>query len=243
MGRSTNPVVRYHRRSRNLANSLVLVLPLLVVYQLGVLAGGGVKNGVDFLTDAMWSAAGADLQNYLIFNLALVAVFAAATFALRHRGSFRPELWPKVILESTLYAMLLGAAVFQIMQLIGIDPALSAGAAAGDSLVSIVVLSIGAGVYEELVFRLLLMGGIFVAGVRLLRWPVVAAAAIAIVVSSLLFSAVHHLGAFGDPFAPGIFVFRFVAGVLLALLFVARGFAVVVYTHAIYDVIVLMSAG
>lgn len=243
MALSDNPVARYHRRSKNLANSLVLVLPLLVVYQLGVLASGGVRNGVDFLTDTMWWAAGGELQSYIWINAAILVAFAGATFLLRRRGTFRPGLWPKVILESSLYALFLGAAVLQIMGFIGVDSALNVGAEAGDSLLTILVLSIGAGVYEELVFRLILMGGLFVIGVRLLKWPALAAAAIAVVVSSLIFSAVHHIGALGDPFSPGVFVFRFVAGILLAVIFYLRGFAVAVYTHAIYDIIVLMSPG
>jgi hypothetical protein len=58
--------------------------------------------------------------------------------------------------------------------------------------------------------------------------------------SSAAFSAVHHLGPLGDPLAVWIFVFRMLAGVLFGLLFWFRGFAVAVYTHAIYDVIVLV---
>jgi membrane protease YdiL (CAAX protease family) len=101
-------------------------------------------------------------------------------------------------------------------------------------------LSIGAGLYEELVFRLILMGGMFWAGVRGLNWPGWLSAIAALLISSLAFSAVHHVGSLGEPFVLGVFMFRFFAGIVLAVIFYARGFAVAVYTHAIYDVIVLV---
>jgi len=37
-----------------------------------------------------------------------------------------------------------------------------------------------------------------------------------------------------------VFTFRFLAGILFGLLFWFRGFAVAVYTHAIYDIVVLV---
>jgi hypothetical protein len=54
------------------------------------------------------------------------------------------------------------------------------------------------------------------------------------------FSAVHHLGPYGDKLLLGVFTFRVLAGLLFGLLFWFRGFAVAVYTHALYDVLVLV---
>jgi membrane protease YdiL (CAAX protease family) len=102
------------------------------------------------------------------------------------------------------------------------------------------VMSIGAGVYEETVFRLALLGGTVallekVVGVR--RWV---ALVMAFIVSSLLFSAMHHIPPYGDPFHLGVFTFRFLAGLCFGLMFWFRGFAVAVYAHAFYDLYVLL---
>jgi membrane protease YdiL (CAAX protease family) len=59
-------------------------------------------------------------------------------------------------------------------------------------------------------------------------------------VSSLLFSAMHHIPPYGDPLRLGIFTFRCLAGICFGLLFWFRGFAVAVYTHALYDLYVLL---
>jgi membrane protease YdiL (CAAX protease family) len=72
--------------------------------------------------------------------------------------------------------------------------------------------------------------------------PVVAAGG-AFVVSSLLFAGYHHVGPGGEPFESTVFAFRFVAGCILAGLFAARGFAVAVWTHVIYDVICVFRSG
>lgn len=102
------------------------------------------------------------------------------------------------------------------------------------------VMSVGAGFYEEVVFRLLLMSGLYAASVRVLGVRSVFAAILAVVTSSVIFSAVHYVGNMADAFTLGSFVYRAFAGVLLATIFQVRGFAVAVYTHAFYDILVLV---
>ena len=101
-----------------------------------------------------------------------------------------------------------------------------------------VVMAAGAGFHEELVFRVgLLSGGVY-ALQRIRDTRPAVAWTTAVVVSSLLFSAVHHLGPMGDPFSVDVFAFRSLAGLYLAMVYLLRGFAIVVYTHALYDILV-----
>ena len=53
------------------------------------------------------------------------------------------------------------------------------------------------------------------------------------------FSAWHYVGPLGDPFELRSFVFRWVCGLVFTLIYVFRGFAPVVWTHALYDIWVL----
>lgn len=234
---------KYLDDSKDIYTSLILVIPLFVLYQVGVMMTGGVRNGVDFMTDLMWMAAGATQLNYLLLNLGILLVFAAFLFVRRKNASFNPRLWPIVLAESSVYAFFFGSAVIGAMRALGLDVLLSTGDGSQIATMGIFskfVLSIGAGLYEELVFRLFLMGGMFWAGIRLLNFPRWLSAATALILSSLIFSAIHHLGSMGEPFVLGTFMFRVFAGMLLAVIFHLRGFAVAVYTHAIYDVIVLI---
>lgn len=229
----------YFENSKDLFTSLILVLPLFIAYQLGVLMTGGVRNGVDFVSDFLWTLASGELLNYLGINLIFLIGFGVAIFFLREKGKFDPKLWPVVIGESTLYALCLGSAVIFLMSSIGLDKLLASGVK-DFGIFSSFIMSIGAGLYEEIVFRLIIMGGMFWGMMKLPKFPKIGAAIIAVVASSLVFSAIHYVGNMADPFTLGSFSFRFFAGVILAVIFYIRGFAVAVYTHAIYDIIVMV---
>ncbi len=228
---------QYGSATRDLYTSLLLVLPLFILYQVGILFTDGVRNGVDFTTNLMFMAAGGDLWTYLGINLAILGAFVAALFLIDKRGRFRAGVIPWLLAESTLYAFALAPAIAGLMDLTGMAHILAAGPESRGLLDSI-VLSIGAGVHEELVFRLFMTGGLVWLGRAVFDWPTWLSGLAAIVVSSLIFSAVHYIGPMGDPFALGSFTFRFFAGVLFAALYYLRGFSVAVYTHALYDIFV-----
>ncbi len=67
---------------------------------------------------------------------------------------------------------------------------------------------------------------------------------VAVIGTSVLFSAAHYVGPYGDPIHLGRFifwfgfVFRFLAGVFFSVLFVGRGFGIAVGAHAGYDILV-----
>ena len=100
-------------------------------------------------------------------------------------------------------------------------------------------LSLGAGLYEELLFRVVIVA-LISNGLRLLGLSRVIAGALAVVVGALLFSAFHYIGPFGEPLRLESFVFRALAGVAFSALYLTRGFGITAWTHALYDVAVLL---
>jgi membrane protease YdiL (CAAX protease family) len=240
----------YFAQSREPLTALVAVLPLFVAYQLGILLTGGVRNGVDFVSGILFAAFGDNVGGYLAFNAAILVGFLVAVTVLRKNGELHPRLFPFMLLESAFYAVLVGGVVNLMMDVTGVSSllmvpghALANVPASGEpGLVYKLVMSVGAGLYEELAFRLILLGGLFVVLQRggLGR---VAAGVVAVVVSSLIFSGVHHLGSMGEAFTLGAFAFRFFAGVVFAALYQARGFAIAAWTHALYDIWVMVFLG
>lgn len=103
------------------------------------------------------------------------------------------------------------------------------------------MLSLGAGLYEELVFRVLLIPAIALGLERLAGQPERRAVGIAVLASALLFSLTHYLGPLGDAWALGSLVFRFLGGLAFSVIFVLRGFGIVTWTHALYDVFLLLA--
>jgi membrane protease YdiL (CAAX protease family) len=225
---------------RNLLTSLVLVFPLLILYQVGVLFTLPMLNGADFVTTTLFQTLHLSTKGYLAFVAAVVVLFVVGIGFLRRRQRFNPRMILPVLLESSIYALTMGSLIVLVMtKLLHMSPRLAAGLE-GQGMLTRLIMSVGAGVYEETVFRLGLLGGLAFLCERVFglgRW---ASVAVAFVVSSVAFSAVHHLPPYGDPFTMGLFTFRLLAGVFFGLLFWFRGFAVAVYTHALYDVYVLL---
>lgn len=226
---------------RNLLTSLVLVFPLFLIYQIGVLFTLPMLNGADFLTTFLFRNLGLSTGAYLAYTLAVAVAFVVAVVVLRRRQRFDPRLILPVLIESAIYALTMGTLIIFVMtKVLHVSPRLAGGVVAEQGLVSRFVMSLGAGVWEETVFRLGIMTGAVVLLERVLglgRWV---AMTIALLVSSVLFSAMHHIPPHGDPLQMGVFVFRVLAGCFFGLIYWLRGFAIAVYTHALYDVYVLL---
>jgi hypothetical protein len=102
------------------------------------------------------------------------------------------------------------------------------------------MLSLGAGIYEELLFRVVLVGLIAWGAKKLLGWRPLIAGVTATVLGALIFSAFHYIGPFGDRFEVYSFVFRTIAGLFFSGLYLLRGFGITAWTHALYDVFLLL---
>ncbi len=238
------PIGRYLEDSRNPLNTILLILPIFLIYSVGILGTGGIRNGVDPLSDFLRGRVfgGHDLY-YFLFNLAVTGVFVAVALILKGKHLFRPKIYGFVILEGLVYGLLMGAILSRLLVAMGIGPHMSAGIAGG--LVRIgpfdaFILSLGAGLWEEIIFRLVLLGGSVYLMTKRFGVDSFKAWTIGILVSSLLFSAIHYVGSLADRFTFFSFTFRFLAGVVFALIFKLRGLAVVIYTHAMYDITVMV---
>jgi hypothetical protein len=208
----------------DLAASLVLIAPLLLVYELGVLISGRV-NGADLITRAVYAAAGSRTVYIAIYAIA-TAVFLWWIRRSRRGNALRVEVAGPMILEAAIYALTLGAVVTLI-----VDRWLGLGL----SLPS-VIAALGAGVHEELVFRLAAIAGLL-ALLSSIASPRVAIT-LAIIISSIGFAAAHHLGPYGEPWSRHAFAFRCVAGCVFAAVYWFRSLAHAVYAHVMYDLLV-----
>ena len=166
---------------RNLLTSLVLVFPLFLIYQVGVLFTLPMLNGADFVTTLLFRTFGLTLTGYLGFLGGVLVLFLVTVAVLGRRQRFNRAVVVPVILESVVWALTMGSLiVFVMTKVLGISPRL-AGGIEGQGLVTRFVMSLGAGVYEESVFRLGLLSGLaFVLErvVHVARWAALIAALI-----------------------------------------------------------------
>lgn len=234
----------YLRLTRGVTVSIAYLLPLLTAYEVGLqMTGSDLRNSAELslkLAAGLFGEFGPWIQRAVLLGVLFVAI------RLARRDVPALRLYPLFLLEATLLALLLGPLVGAIVDGTGLAAQASFAAASGASvaappaavpLAERILLSIGAGVYEELVFRFLLLAGGFAFLHRGLGLSRRVALCSALLVSSLLFSGYHHLGPQGEPFVAGIFAFRAAAGVALGLIFSWRGLALCAYLHAFYDIL------
>lgn len=223
----------YLHWSRDAAVGLFAVLPLWIAYELlRWLLAPEDRNGAEvLLLQGLWRLG--DRAHLVATGCFAALVFVAARSLVRRHVPWL-RVSAVIALEGTVYALMLGP----LAQALAVSAHRVLALAPTDShLVADLVGSLGAGIFEELVFRLGLMSALVWLALRAVRaWsmPRWVAGAFAVVTSALVFSWFHHLC--GQRYDQGVFLFRTMAGVLLGLLMWTRGYGVCVYTHALYDV-------
>ncbi len=103
-----------------------------------------------------------------------------------------------------------------------------------------VTISIGAGLYEEMLFRFVAIALAHMLLADLLRLSKLHSAIGSVAISAALFALYHDAVHVGGGIDWGTLIFLFAAGVYLGVLYVSRGLGIVVATHAVYDVLVLV---
>ena len=236
----------YWQASRAPRYSLLFALPLLVFYQvLAVWLAAGprsVRNGADVILQSLFTAV-AGTWGPLLFMLCLIGggLWLVARDMRAHGSRFKRWVFLGVLAESLLLALAFGIVVGGVTSgLLGLLQTLALAPAVGLDWWTRLMVSLGAGIYEELLFRVVLVGLLAWGGKKLLGWRPLVAGIAATVLGALIFSAFHYIGPFGDRFEVYSFVFRTIAGLFFSGLYLLRGFGITAWTHALYDVFLLL---
>ena len=214
---------------------LGLTLPIFVAYHLGV-AFLPVRNAADPVTAELRALASHNILLYAGLTLGIGVAFVVILAVLGKREAIQKRKFVFIALEGALYAFL--------MRFIGayVVGSLRLGPPGGGGLFTSVVMSLGAGFYEEIAFRV----GLFGVGAFALKKVLgkgtraVALTAVWAVIGACVFSGWHYVGPMSDAFNLQTFVFRAVCGLVLTAIYAFRGFAPAVWTHALYDVWVMV---
>ncbi|MEO8295957.1 MAG: CPBP family intramembrane glutamic endopeptidase [Gemmatimonadota bacterium] len=238
--------IRYWQAARAPRYSLLFALPLLLLYELLAFvlshdAIAGVRNGADVLLKSVFVALGGR-NGVLIFGVLLVGTGAVLAYRDWRRAG-RELSWrvfPGMMAESVFYAVIFGFVTASITSIVLHGTLyVAAGATQGGmtqlDLPTQLMVSLGAGIYEELLFRVLLVAGLAKLG-AMLGWRPLVAGIFAAIIGALIFSAFHYIGPYGDPFEISSFTFRTIAGILFSALYLIRGFGIAAWTHALYDI-------
>jgi membrane protease YdiL (CAAX protease family) len=221
--------------------TLLVLLPLLIAYEGGVLWLGGsnpqaLRNGAD--SWLRWGLEAFGLDQMVVAPILVISLFAGWSW---WKKDDRPQHIFTTCSGMTLECLLFAVGLWGVSH--GFGPLLDtlgitmSTRPALDPTIHRVVSYVGAGIYEEILFRLILFSGLSWI-LRASLMPKYVAVAFAAAVSALIFSAAHHIGPYGEKMNTYVFLFRTLAGLYFASLYQFRGFAVAAGTHACYDVLV-----
>ena len=228
----------YFLQTRSSFYSFLFTIPLFFIYEVGILFLSKddilvVRNGADFLMRSI-------LESFGIFGLyGLGAIFLIGFiityiyfFNDKSNKSIRADYLFIMIFESVCWALILYFLLSKFM-LVLMNPI-------GKTITQQVTLAVGAGIYEEFLFRVMLISGLTGIIDFVFLWSEKVRKAAALIIAAGIFSAFHFMGDYGDYFSMELFLLRFFAGIVLGILYIARGFGITAYAHSIYDLIVLI---
>jgi hypothetical protein len=219
----------------NLWTDLGLTLPIFVLYHLGVVFLP-MRNAADPVTGELKALANQSLPLYASLTVAIGAAFVLLMSLIGKAGVLQLWRFGLVAAEGVAYAIamrVVGGWALDAIPLSG-----GAGGLLEPGAFPAIVMSLGAGFYEEIVFRV----GLFGSGAWVIKtmegWGPTGVAMLVgwAVCAALAFSGWHHIGPMADAFDMRVFVYRAVCGLVLTAIFVFRGFAPAVWTHVLYDV-------
>ncbi|MEQ8579050.1 MAG: CPBP family intramembrane glutamic endopeptidase [Balneola sp.] len=236
-----NAVKTYFSDTKNLLYSFLISLPLFLAYELLILisqpeASQIVRISVDSWFKSVFSLLGVNAVSITLLIVALFGMFILYKEREQLR-ELRFKYFPIMIGESTIYAILVTlVATFFVSMVFAFS--------ANDPISSLTglqkfALSLGAGLYEELFFRVILVSVLILVFQKVFNNKNWAAITAAVILSAFLFSMVHYVGSMGDPFTLSSFTYRFFFGLMLNGIYVWRGFGIAAWTHALYDLMVL----
>ncbi len=225
----------YLAESRSFYYSLFLVSPLLIIYEAGTVRLFAnrpfeLRNAADAFLRFILEQVGIEPGHY--FSLIFFIVLALVLFMGIYREGSRPLIsivFPMMLVEGLIW----GFALVVVLQSIA---SLTLGVTPDQQGLTQINLALGAGLYEELVFRVILISAIGMIFKHGFSWNKRTASWAGLMGAAAIFAGFHL---FTEVFEWSAFIQRFAGGLLLGLLYLNRGYGLAVYGHVFYNLIIL----
>ena len=230
--------MRYFQYSKNILSSLLFIFPLIILYEFIAFFKFNntdiiIRNTADtILRDFIRLFS----DNVFLIQSIIILFFLISYYIynnkIKNSHTFNIKYFSFMYIEGFLYGLLLvyvlnGLNVFARLDTFQYN----------DYIISF-YLCLGAGIWEEILFRLIIFNLIMYLASYLSNnnfLPLL----LSIFISSIIFSLFHYIGTFSDTFSLYSFIIRFVGGVYLALIYYYRGIGIAMFSHFIYDFLIV----
>ena len=228
----------YWKVTKNIYYSLIFIFPMLFLYEMMCwiqYAGkySEVRNGADIFIRQLIMGFGNHSES--IYGLLLMIVFFGIIFLNQNvvkKGSLKFTFLFYMFIESLLWSL-------GFLILMSISEQVILSILDRNIIPEQFYLAIGAGIWEELLFRLGAIGICLSILTKIIKYSGIFSALIAIIIAAVLFSLFHYIGPFGDIFTYKSFYIRTWAGIFLGSLYLFRGLGITAYTHIFYDMAII----
>jgi hypothetical protein len=221
--------------------SLVFLSPLLIFYVIGLIwvrpdlvarADILIREGLHLL----------GLSGYLAPTWMVVLILLLWHIVRRDPWEVPWSLLGMMALETLILAVPL-LVIYLVFHAAahGVAPLDISGAAGARHWLDAAMTCIGAGIFEELLFRLLMVGGtLFILRLALKEESPGAMVAV-VLIAAAVFSGAHVLD-HPESFVWNLFLFRAAAGIYLGFTFFYRGFGVTTGVHVVFNLVLETAA-
>ncbi len=238
MAKKDSALHHYLNSSKSLHYSLILTLPALAIYELGIVvlfkdSFFELRNTGEILLRNLFETVG--LSNPLIVSGILLILFIIV-MTRGYKIEKRPGIHANYVVYMLVESMLWGGFIFIALQLFTQIPL---QLMTMEDKLSNINLAIGAGIFEELIFRLVVISSILVILNRGISIELRYSVPLAIVSSAIIFAAFHL---FLEVYTFPVFSQRVFGGILLGSIFYARGYGISVYSHIVYNLLILANS-
>lgn len=241
----------YLQLSQRPLHILIFLCPVLAAYEVGAVVYLSGPGG-EARTIAAWGMLARFFEAFGAVGLHLPAALLITVLLIWHvlrrdRWTIHPLALVGMAMESCIWTVPLTMLAMVLVSQAGPAPALIQPADAGGILAlpwqARLTISSGAGLYEELLFRMIGIAACHALLVDVIRLPERPGAVLSVVIPAVAFALYHQLPSGGGVELWSAAGFYFISGLFFGALYLTRGFGIVVATHALYDILALVVIG
>ncbi len=226
---------RYTTLSQRPSYILAFLLPMIVYYEIALYTAD--KNiqikAHDALVRFFERFDMPPTQGLFLGGIAIITILTIKHVMSNDRWSIEPRVIFGMVFESIILTLPL-IAIGSVLA--GMSAAMNPSQLINLELSERIAVSLGAGLYEEFIFRWLLITGVHTLVCNVFKQSNLAGITSGIIISSITFAMYHDFPDFGTLGVVAL-LFYGIAGVYLSLIYVNRGFGIAAGTHAAYDIV------
>ncbi len=170
-----------------------------------------------------------------IYGIALLLLISIMVAFFINKDRFK-----ELKIKKNYFILMMFESIFWsiILFVILVQGQLFLGKGTGKLLIHQIILSIGSGIFEEFIFRVILVSGLALIVGLFVKKQYLYRMLISIIIAAVIFSAFHFIGEYADSPRISLFILRLSAGIILGYIYILRGFGIAAYSHSFYNLIV-----